>query len=101
MRPDLGLGTVVLAQPFEGGSHPTLAWEPVSGASSYWLVVRDGDGEAYWAWSGSATSVRLGAGERAVLNQTAALDEEMSWTVMAFDQNNTLIALTDVSTVTP
>lgn len=101
MRSELGLETITLVVPTEGGSHPLLEWEPVSGATAYWIVVRDGSGEPYWAWSGSTTGVRFGGGESTDLNQTAALHEAMTWSVFGFDDAGALIALSDVESLAP
>lgn len=85
----------------EGGPHPALEWEPVNGAATYWLVVRDGSGEVYWAWTGVDTRVRIGGGDRPELNQTAALYEPMTWVVAAVDESGSLLAFSDVGTVAP
>lgn len=101
MRDSLGLENVTLVTLTEGGSHPRLEWEPVSGATTYWLIVRDGSGQPYWAWTGSATAVRIGGGDVSDLNQTAALHEEMTWTVAAFDDSGSLFAISDPGSVAP
>jgi hypothetical protein len=101
LRGDLSIGSVELQPADEGGPHPTLAWDPVDDAATYWLVVRDGSGDAYWAWTGADTSVRLGGGDRAGLNQTAALHEPMTWSVTAIDGSGNVIAFSDVATVAP
>ena len=85
----------------EGGPHPTLAWDAVDGAATYWLVVHDGDGRVYWAWTGAETQVRVGGGDRSELNQTAALHEPMTWSVTAVDASGSLLAFSDVATVSP
>lgn len=101
MRGDLGIGTVTLEQSTEGGSHPLLEWQPVDGATAYWLILRDSSGRAYWAWSGTETSVRVGGGDRTELNQTAALHEVMTWSVAALDAAGQLLAVSDLTTVSP
>lgn len=98
---DLGIDTITLQSSDEGGPHPTLRWEPVDGAETYWLTLRDGTGGVYWAWSGPDTSVRVGGGTSPELNQTAALHEPMSWSVIAIDESGTLIALSSRGTVSP
>lgn len=100
MRTDLGIAEVKLHPADEGGPHPTLGWDPVDGAATYWLVLRDSGG-IYWAWTGAETSVRVGGGDSDEINQTAALHEPMTWAVSAFDGSGTLIALSDVAEVTP
>jgi hypothetical protein len=101
IRGDLGIGSIVLQPADEGGPHPTLAWDPVDGAATYWLVLHDGAGRVYWAWTGAETQVRVGGGDRAELNQTAALHEPMSWSVTAVDASGSLLAFSDVATVSP
>jgi hypothetical protein len=98
---DLQIDSVALHPAGEGGPHPTLSWDPVTDAATYWLFLRDGSGVIYWAWSGADTSVRVGGGSSTDLNQTAALHEEMSWSVFAFDDTGTLLALSDVAEVSP
>ncbi len=92
---------MVLQPTDEGGSHPTLSWLPLEGASTYWLVLRDGSGRVAWAWSGKRTSVRVGGGDTADLNQTATVYEEMTWSVLAFDAAGELIGLSDRQRVAP
>lgn len=101
LRGDLDVAVVVLEPTTEGGSHPTLSWQPASGAESYWLVVRGADGRPYWAWTGTSTSVRVGGGDRSDTNQTAALHEAMTWRVAAFDAAGVLIGLSDPASLTP
>ena len=101
MREDLGIGLVVLESVTDAGSHPTLAWQQVQGASSYWLVVHDAEGRPYWAWTGSGTSVRIGGGDRSETNQTAAVHESLTWRVAAFDADGVLVALSETASLTP
>ncbi len=98
---DGATGTVILQPADEGGSHPTLTWSPLEGASTYWLVLRDGSGRVAWAWSGDDTSVRVGGGDTDDLNQTATAYEEMTWSVLAFDAAGELIGLSDRQRVAP
>lgn len=101
LRGDLGLDILVLNPITETGSHPTLNWQPADGAAAYWLVLRDAGGRPYWAWTGTDTSVRVGGGDSASTNQTAALHAEMTWSVAAFDEEGNLIALSDSASVAP
>ncbi|KAA3641402.1 MAG: hypothetical protein DWP92_01220, partial [Armatimonadetes bacterium] len=97
-----GLGTVTLNPTAnDGGPHPMMSWEPAPEASSYWLVVHDASGQPYWAWTGSATEVRFGGGDRADLNQTAALHEPMSWSVTAFDADGNVVAFSETASIEP
>lgn len=96
-----GVTELVLDPATEGGSHPTLSWQPVDGAATYWLVLLDRSGNAHWAWTGSDTAVRVGGGDRAEENQTAAVFEPMTWTVSAFADDGSLLAISASSTVAP
>lgn len=98
---DIGIDKVTLHATDEGRPHPTLSWDPVSGAVTYWLTLRDGSGAIYWAWSGEETNVRVGGGDTPDLNQTAALHEPMTWSVIAVDEAGTLIGLSDFGSVAP
>lgn len=101
LRDSLDVESIVLQPAAEGGPHPTLGWDPVDGAATYWLVLRDSSGRVYWAWTGAETSVRVGGGDSPELNQTAALHEPMTWAVAAIDGSGTLIAFSDTATVSP
>mgnify|MGYP001084730826 FL=1 len=102
MRGDLGVGIVVVDPTTETGSpHPTLSWQPVDAAASYWLVLHDADGEPFWAWTGTDTSIRVGGGGSPDINQTAALHQEMTWRVAAFDGEGVLVALSDPAALAP
>lgn len=96
-----GVGAVTLHAADEGGSHPLLSWDPVEAAASYWLVVRDGDGNAYWGWTGDATEVRFGGGSRADTNQTAVLFEPMTWSVAALGADGELVAVSPSQPIAP
>jgi hypothetical protein len=101
VRADIGIASIALRPADEGGPHPTLEWESVEGAATYWLVLRDGSGHVYWAWTGADTRVRVGGGDHSELNQTAALYEPMTWMVGAVDGMGSLLASSDVATVSP
>lgn len=101
LRGDLGVGVVILDPSTETGSHPTLSWQPIEGAASYWLVLRDADDRPFWAWTGTGTTIRVGGGDSPDTNQTAALHEEMTWSVAAFDGEGNLVALSDPASVAP
>jgi hypothetical protein len=93
MSDDLGIAVVVVEPTTETGSHPLMSWQPVDGATSYWLVVRDADERPYWAWTGNDTRVRVGGGDNPDTNQTAVVHEAMTWSVAAFDGQGRLIAI--------
>jgi hypothetical protein len=89
----IGIGVVAL-NAVDSGPHPVLGWQPVQGASLCWLMISDSDEEPYWAWTGTGTAVRFGGGDSTELNQTAAIHEDMTWRVAAFDGfTRTLIQL--------
>ena len=92
---DRGVAELTLVATAEGGPNPTLAWESIDGAATYWLVVLDGAGAPYWAWTGSDTTVRFGGGVRTEPNQTAALHEAMTWTVAAVSADGRIIAFSE------
>ncbi len=93
--------TIRLDDVQEQGPHPVLTWRPIDGATSYWLVVVDSDERPYWAWTGEASSVRVGGGSSGALNQTAAIHEPMSWRVGAFDDAGVLVGLSERGTLSP
>lgn len=101
LRSDLAIDVLELDATTETGRHPTLSWRPVDNANSYWLVVRDAEGRAFWAWTGTDTSVRVGGGDTPDVNQTAAVHEAMTWRVAAFDANGRLVALSDEGFLAP
>ncbi|MEM7141134.1 MAG: hypothetical protein AAF548_08875 [Actinomycetota bacterium] len=86
----LGVEILALAAP-EPGPHPLLSWPPVDGAARYSVVVQTADGGAFWGWVGDATEVRVGGGDRAELNQTAAVVEPMRWSLLAHDADGGLV----------
>lgn len=92
---------VVTLEAVDSGPHPVLGWEPVQGAALYWLMISDSDGEPYWAWTGAHTTVRIGGGDSTELNQTAAIHEDMTWRVAAFDETGTLVALSETGALAP
>ena len=96
-----GIGKVILQPTDEPSSHPTLVWSPLAGASTYWLVLHDSTGRVAWAWSGTTTSVRVGGGDVADLNQTATVNGEMTWSVLALDDSGRLVGLSERRPLTP
>ena len=96
---DAGAPSIELAI-VEPGPHPMLEWDAVAGADEYWLVVLDGDGVAYWSWTGEGTTVRFGGGDNPELNQTAVLYEPMTASVAAV-AGGTIIAISDVTALEP
>ncbi len=88
------LGTIELVDPAPAGVRPTLAWQPVAEADHYRVVVLDGDGDPYWAWLGTDTSVPFGGAETddGIL---ASVHEPMTWMVVAVDAEGRTIAISD------
>lgn len=75
---------VLLTPPVEVGTQPELAWEAFDGAARYRLVVLDGEGLPYWAWSGEDTSVFLGGGESSD-GVGPSVGAGFTWSVIALD----------------
>lgn len=84
----------------EPGSNPLLSWDVVDGAALYRLVVLDPDGDPYWAWSGTATSVHVG-GDAAETTAGARIHAEMSWQVSAYDDAGVPIAFSEIGPLSP
>lgn len=83
---DLGLSEVVLLTAEQDvGPRPEFRWEPVDGADRYDLVLVTEQGEGYWAWSGTDTSVHLG-GEPRLRDEAPGprLTGPMTWSVVAY-----------------
>ncbi len=85
----------------ETGPHPTLTWDTVDGAALFLLAIIDGNGSPYWAWTGTETSVRVGGGNTAELNQTATLHEPMKATIAAVSSEGRLVAISEPTTIGP
>lgn len=91
---------VLATEPTDPGPHPELVWSAVSGAASYDLIVLDGAGDPYWAWSGDSTSVYLGG----VQNPDAAgawVFEPLTWIVTARDGEGEPLAMSARATLLP
>lgn len=83
---------VLATEPTVAGPRPELAWSAVEGAASYDLIVLDGAGEPYWAWSGEATNVYLGGVQNADA-VGAWVFEPLTWIVTARDSNGEPLAM--------
>lgn len=91
---------VLVTEPSVAGPHPELAWSAVDGAASYDLIVLDGAGDPYWAWSGEATSVYLGG----VQNPDAVgawVFEPLTWIVTARDSDGQPLAMSERAELLP
>lgn len=102
-EPDLAavvIFDVLVTEPTVAGPHPELAWSAVDGAASYDLIVLDGAGDPYWAWSGEATSVYLGG----VQNPDAVgawVFEPLTWIVTARDSDGQPLAMSERAELLP
>jgi hypothetical protein len=99
----VGAEAVIPITPTEGvGSRPTLEWEPVDGAASYFLVVKDDSGAAYWAWSGSETSIPLGGADFPEdFGNGPTIGPGYTWSVSAYDGDGTFLAISGDHPVSP
>lgn len=79
----------VLSASVGSGARPELAWDEVTGADRYRVVVMRGQ-TPYWAWTGTENSVRLG-GEVGD-GPGAVVGTGMQWTVSALDENGHRLA---------
>ena len=99
----VGAAPVIQLTPTEGvGPRPTLDWEAVEGAGSYFLVVKDDAGEAYWAWEGSETSIPLGGAEFPEdYGNGPTIGPGYTWSVSAYTSDGTLLAISGDRPVSP
>ncbi|MFP4233782.1 MAG: hypothetical protein ACLFUG_02505 [Nitriliruptoraceae bacterium] len=73
------------------GPDPEPAWEPVSGAESYSVTLFAGPGErAYWAWRGAEASVVVGGSQQRTAGGPQ-LHPGMTWSVVAFAADGSLV----------
>jgi len=83
------------------GVRPELAWEPVQGAQRYSLTLhREDEAAAYWAWSGTETTVRVGPTEDLSVGG-AHVEPGMTWWVVAFDETGTVVAQSGERPIAP
>jgi len=99
----VGADPVIQLTPKEGaGLRPTLDWEGVEGAGSYFLVVKDDVGAAYWAWEGSETSIPLGGAEFPQDHGNGpTIGPGFTWSVSAYDVDGTFLAISGDRPVSP
>lgn len=91
---------VLVTEPTVAGPHPELAWSAVDGAASYDLIVLDGAGDPYWAWSGGATSVYLGGVENPDAIGAWVFDP-LTWIVTARDSDGQPLAMSERAELLP
>jgi hypothetical protein len=104
VEPDVAATLELLAPPTEGaGEVPTFSWAAVSGASTYRLVVLDGDRGPIWAWEGAETSVNLGGlpNERPAGEPGPVIGPGSSWSVTALDDEGHVVAVSPSRPVSP
>jgi predicted small secreted protein len=95
-------GIELLTPTSGGGIRPTLEWASVEGAAHYIVSVRTPEGEGYWAWRTEDTSVPVGGLPR--LNEQAAgpsIAEGMKWFVVALDESDSIIAVSNHRPISP
>lgn len=85
------------------GEKPLLQWEAAPTASYYQLVVFDEEGRPYWAWEGKTTEIYLGG---TVVQPPAdssgpIIAPGYSWTVVAFDIQDQVVAASAVRAISP
>jgi hypothetical protein len=94
---------VVLTAPTSGGgARPLLSWDPVDGAGSYVVFVYAPNGDIYWSWSGSDTSVHVG-GEPQLGDGVSgpSVAQGMTWGVIAYDADLLPIAVSEKRPIAP
>lgn len=85
------------------GEKPLFQWEAAPTASYYQLVVFDDGGKPYWAWEGKTTQIYLGG---TVVQPPAdssgpIIAQGYSWTVVAFDIQDRMVAASAVRAISP
>jgi hypothetical protein len=85
------------------GPKPRFEWMPVQDAVRYSLLVQFADGEPYWAWGGSETSVYLGGAHSSPPPNASGplLQPGMAWSVIAFDAEHNVIATSGLQLISP
>ncbi len=98
-----GARSVIQITPTEGvGLRPTLDWEAIEGAGTYFLVVKDEQGAAYWAWEGSATSILLGGAEFPQdYGNGPTIGPGYLWSVSAYAADGMMLAISGDRPISP
>lgn len=99
-----GIGTIKLLTDTQGaGAKPLFKWQAVSGAARYELIVYDESSAPYWAWDGTQTQIYLGgtASQPPADSAGPSLGAGYSWTVVAFDDNDKVIASSAMQSISP
>ncbi len=98
-----GANPVIQITPIGGvGLRPTLDWEAIEGAGTYFLVVKDEEGAAYWAWEGSETSIPLGGAEFPQdYGNGPTIGPGYLWSVSAYAADGTILAISGDRPISP
>jgi hypothetical protein len=77
------------------GIRPRLEWQEIPGAISYAIVIFEPDGTPYWAWPTAQTWVYVAGIDEPLPeeNEGPILIEGMTWQVVAYDAEETPIAV--------
>lgn len=99
-----GISQVSLLTDIQGGEEmPLFAWEPVTGAERYQLVVFDEAGEPYWAWEGVQTQVYMGGAESQppADSDGPVVSAGYTWAVVAYAANGQILASSELRSISP
>lgn len=99
----LDLEVVLLLNPTTGGGDlPELAWELTDGVTRYDVFVFDSEGDLYWSWSTSGSSIYLGGVETDHPNAPGPrIFPGMTWSVLGFDASGVFVAQSEVRPISP
>ena len=104
LLPGVNVPEIELLTPTEGvGLKPKFEWKAVDGATVYSLMLKNADGETYWAWMGNTTYIYLGSALTAPPEDSAGpiLQPGMSWAVAAYDAEHHLLATSVFRSISP
>lgn len=102
--PMSGIASIDLLTPPSGaGSKPHFEWSAIEGALQYTLFLQFTDGQPYWSWTGSGTSIYLGGSDSPPPEDAAGpvLLDGMSWAVIALDAEGNVIASSNLQQISP
>jgi hypothetical protein len=104
LLPDINLPEIEQMTPRENaGLKPLFEWTAVDGAEWYALVVKNADGQTYWAWMGPENSIYLGGTTTPPGDDRAGpfLEDGMKWAVIAYDAEDHPIAASSLRPISP
>ncbi len=102
--PFSGLTSIQLLTPSSGaGIKPLFEWSPIDGAAQYSLFLQFSDGQPYWTWTGTSTSIYLGGTDSPPPEDAAGpiLEDGMSWSIIALDAQGNIIATSALQLISP